>query len=64
MAEKRRKTTLEQQIDDNLRRVYAEAAQEAVPERLTQLLEQLRRQDAERSAAGNGAADAQDGKPN
>lgn len=54
---------MDQQIDDNLRRVYAEAAQEAVPERLTQLLEQLRRQDAGESDEPTETG-AKDGKSN
>jgi hemerythrin-like domain-containing protein len=49
MANKRRTTELDQQIDDNLRRVYADAAKEPVPERFTQLLEQLRARAAERA---------------
>ncbi|WP_322892290.1 NepR family anti-sigma factor [Yoonia sp. 72] len=40
---------MNQQIDDNLRRVYADAAKEPVPERFTQLLEQLRTRAAERT---------------
>ncbi|MFD1511477.1 NepR family anti-sigma factor [Lacimonas salitolerans] len=44
---------MNQQIDDNLRRVYADAAKEPVPERFTKLLEQLRKQ----------AADKQDERP-
>jgi hemerythrin-like domain-containing protein len=48
MANKRRTTELNQQIDDNLRRVYADAAKEPVPERFTKLLEQLRMHAAER----------------
>jgi len=53
MAENRRTSKLNQQIDDNLRRVYADAAKEPVPERFTKLLEQLRKQ----------AADKQDERP-
>ncbi|WP_284164800.1 NepR family anti-sigma factor [Frigidibacter sp. SD6-1] len=40
---KRSQGDLRAQIDDNLRRVYQEALQEELPERLTQLLEELRR---------------------
>ena len=36
---------MNQQIDDNLRRVYSDAAKEPVPDRFTELLEQLRRQE-------------------
>lgn len=49
MANKRRTTELNQQIDDNLRRVYADAAKEPVPERFTKLLEQLRTRATERT---------------
>ncbi|WP_322895846.1 MULTISPECIES: NepR family anti-sigma factor [unclassified Yoonia] len=42
MANKRKTTQLDQQIDENLRRVYADAAQEPVPDRFAKLLEQLR----------------------
>jgi hypothetical protein len=47
MANNRRTNELDQQIDDNLRRVYADAAKEPVPERFTKLLEQLRARAAE-----------------
>ena len=36
---------MNQQIDDNLRRVYSDASSEPVPERFTKLLEQLRQQE-------------------
>lgn len=36
---------MDQQIDENLRRVYADAANEPVPDRFTRLLEQLRQQE-------------------
>lgn len=52
MEKKSRTSKLNQQIDENLRRVYSDAAKEPVPERFTKLLEQLRRQ-----------ADAKRGKP-
>jgi len=42
MANKRRISKLNQQIDDNLKRVYADTVQEPLPERFTQLLDQLR----------------------
>lgn len=42
MANKRKTTQLDQQIDENLRRVYADAAQEPIPDRFAKLLEQLR----------------------
>jgi predicted metal-dependent hydrolase len=43
-AEDRRK--LQEQIDENLRRVYREALEEEVPDRFRELLEQLRRKEA------------------
>jgi len=49
MAENRRKKRLNEQIDENLRRVYSEASSEPVPDRFTKLLEQLRqRENAQR----------------
>lgn len=42
MADKRRTNELDQQINENLRRVYTDAAQEPVPDRFAKLLEQLR----------------------
>lgn len=47
MEKDRRTSKLNQQIDDNLRRVYADATTEPVPERFTKLLEQLRNQTRE-----------------
>lgn len=44
MAKDRRASKLNQQIDENLRRVYSDTAKEPVPERFTKLLEQLRQQ--------------------
>lgn len=40
---------MDQQIDENLRRVYSDAANEPLPDRFTQLLEQLREQERQRS---------------
>lgn len=45
MVRHSRNSKLNQQIDDNLRRVYDDAAREPVPERFTKLLEQLRQQE-------------------
>lgn len=39
------KPTVERQIDENLRRVYKQMVEEAVPDRFMQLLEQLKQQD-------------------
>ncbi|MCI5041336.1 MULTISPECIES: NepR family anti-sigma factor [Donghicola] len=42
------KNRLDEQIDENLRRVYQTAASEPVPDRFTQLLEQLRQSEGEK----------------
>ncbi|QIE47327.1 RNA polymerase subunit sigma-70 [Pseudohalocynthiibacter aestuariivivens] len=47
MPKKSRVKRLEDDIDNNLRRVYSEAVQEQVPDRFTKLLEQLRQQESE-----------------
>lgn len=49
MANKPRTSRLEQQIDDNLRRVYSDTVNEPLPERFTQLLDQLRQQEQDKS---------------
>ena len=49
MANQRRTSKLDQQIDENLRRVYSDAANEPLPDRFTQLLDQLREQERQRS---------------
>ncbi|WP_239494730.1 NepR family anti-sigma factor [Roseovarius amoyensis] len=40
---------MDQQIDENLRRVYSDVANEPLPNRFTQLLDQLREQERQRS---------------
>ncbi|WP_231119141.1 NepR family anti-sigma factor [Rhodovulum sp. MB263] len=45
---------MEEQIDDNLRRVYAQAVEEQVPDRFLKLLEQLRGTGSEASNGSNG----------
>jgi hemerythrin-like domain-containing protein len=45
MTKQRRKSRVTQQIDENLRRVYSETAQEPVPDRFADLLEKLRQQE-------------------
>lgn len=45
--EKNRKA-VQQQIDENLRRVYEEALVQEIPDRFAQLLEQLRLKEPER----------------
>jgi hypothetical protein len=42
MAEKTPKSTVRRHIDENLRRIYDETLNEQIPDKLTQLLEQLR----------------------
>lgn len=38
---------MQQQIDDNLRRVYSDTVQEPLPDRFSQLLDQLRAKESE-----------------
>lgn len=47
MASKPKSDQLDRQIDENLRRVYTDAAKEPVPDRFAKLLEQLRESEAE-----------------
>lgn len=54
MTKERRKTKVDQQIDENLRRVYSEAAEEPVPDRFKQLLEQLREQEQSKNPEEDG----------
>jgi hypothetical protein len=46
MSERERGAKAMRQIDENLRRVYEEAASEPIPGRLQQLLDKLREQDS------------------
>ena len=58
MGDKRDRQALKQTIEDNLRKVYQDLLAEAVPDRFTVLLDQLRAQSAakpSRDAAENGA---------
>jgi len=55
MSDKDRKARMEEQIDDNLRRVYAQASKEDVPDRFLKLLEQLRSQDPDQRPPGEGS---------
>lgn len=41
-SDEERKAALRSQIDENLRRIYHTALEDAVPERFTRLLQQLR----------------------
>lgn len=42
MADSNPKSTIRDQIDENLKRIYDATLHEKIPDRLTQLLEQLR----------------------
>lgn len=46
------KTDREALIDENLKRVFNEALEEGVPDRFKDLLDQLKRQDAEQGQKG------------
>lgn len=50
MANNRKTSSLDKQIDDTLRRVYSDTVKEPLPDRFTQLLDQLR--EKERNAGG------------
>ena len=43
--EERRRTAIEKQIDENLRRVYEQDATQQIPDRFLQLLDKLREQE-------------------
>lgn len=45
---------MNQQIDENLRRVYSDAANEPVPDRFAQLLEQLRQKEEAEASGEDG----------
>lgn len=47
MDRDRDQSHLEQQIDDNLRKVFQRTMEEEVPDRLTSLLQQLKDQDSQ-----------------
>lgn len=51
--QKRRKSTLDAQIELNLKRAYEDVLNEKVPDRLTELLEQLKAQDAQTKPGGD-----------
>jgi Anti-sigma factor NepR len=42
MSDSNPKSKIRSQIDENLKRIYDETLQEEIPDRLTQLLDQLR----------------------
>lgn len=53
MNEHKKRTSVKRQIDENLKRAFDDLASEQVPDRFTQLLDQLRAKEA-------GAAKAQE----
>lgn len=55
MTQSKKKATDGDPIVQNLRRVYDDIANETVPDRLLDLLEQLKKQDGEKS--GDGASE-------
>ncbi|WP_442970274.1 NepR family anti-sigma factor [Roseovarius sp. CH_XMU1461] len=55
--QKRRQTVLNKQIDENIRRVYSEMADEPVPDRFTDLLRQLRDKEQEQSTSSESSED-------
>jgi len=57
MAEKRTKSKVDQQIDENLKRVFDDALNEAVPDRFLDLIEQLKSADVARKPDGKGNDD-------
>jgi hypothetical protein len=46
MSKREEKTELEEQITENLRRAFRQRADEEIPERFRELLQQLRKQEA------------------
>ncbi len=54
MADEKNGSNYDQQIDENLKRVYQEIIEEQVPDRFQDLLNQLRAQDNQRSGTGAG----------
>lgn len=51
MAKKSRMSHMDEQVIENLKRLYSETAQEPVPERFTRLLQQLRDQETSENGA-------------
>jgi len=50
MAENDPRSKVRRQIDENLRRIYDDTLNEPIPDRLTQLLEQLRQTAGQKEA--------------
>ncbi len=60
MPAKRTKSKLDQQIDENLKRVYDDMLKEDVPDRFMDLIQQLRQSDGSRSPDGSDGNDSDD----
>jgi hypothetical protein len=54
MSQGKPKSTLRDQIDENLKRIYDDTLNEQIPDRLTDLLEQLRKKSDPTSGDGEG----------
>ncbi len=51
MEKKRPKSHLEEQIEENLRKAYKDKVAEVIPDRLLELLKQLKKQDSANGTA-------------
>lgn len=60
MAENNPKSKFRDQIDENLKRIYDETLKEEIPDKLTLLLEQLRKKSVGNSEAGPSASGSSD----
>lgn len=58
MANNSKTTKLDRQIDENLRRVYSDLSEEPLPDRFSQLLEKLRKQEEAKTGAPKPEGDA------
>ncbi|WP_460273614.1 NepR family anti-sigma factor [Celeribacter sp. ULVN23_4] len=47
MAQQKSKHELDEQIEENLKRVYQKTLEEEIPDRFMELIEQLKQQDAQ-----------------
>lgn len=55
LMQKRRTSTMDAQINENLKKAYEDVLNEDVPDRLTQLLEKLKAGDAAKSGSDGGS---------
>jgi hypothetical protein len=55
MTQTKNTNRLQDEIDDNLRRAYNDVLKEDVPDRFTDLLNQLRARDSDAVSSGSGA---------